>query len=360
MKQKYYNSKALRKLDCDYNLILGERSNGKSFDIKNYCLKRAFENPEKCKFIYLRRWDLEIKKAMVEQYFTDAQIEFITSGEYNSIRVYNSKIYLYNSDDKEAKLCVGYSRALTMEEHYTSGIYTDCENVIFEEFISRNYYLPQEPLKLQQFVSTVARRGKIKVFLIGNTISRVCPYFTEWELKNIPKQKQGTIDIYEHFTDQIDEETGEKINIKIAVEYAENSGKNSKMFFGTSSKMITSGVWQSSEKPHLPGKLLSDYFIMYTFVLDVKNFKFLCRFLVEKYNGAACWYIEPKTTPPKENERIISDKIILSPFATRGLIPLSQNEAKAFEYLKNGEIYFSDNLTGADFDVCIKNIQNMQ
>ena len=43
--------------------------------------------------------------------------------------------------------------------------------------------------------STVDRkRGFVKLWLVGNTISRVCPYLVDWDLlDDIRKQKQGEI-----------------------------------------------------------------------------------------------------------------------------------------------------------------------
>lgn len=361
MKQRYYSSKKIRELDCDYNIILGERSNGKSYDVKNtVCLEDAINDKTgMSKFIYLRRWDLDLKPSLVVQYFADAQVKLMTKGEYDCVNVYNGKVYLAKLNDKnkpENGTVVGYVRALTMAEHYKSGIYEDVKNIIYEEFVTKNQYLAKEPQQLQQFVSTIARRRKVKVWLIGNTISRLCPYFTEWELRNIPRQKQGTIEIYEHKTDQYDED-GNPVTIRIAVEYAENSGKNSQMFFGSSAKMITSGAWQSEEKPHLPKKLSGEnYMPMHEMVVEWAGFRFFCQFLIDMQSGAALWYVEPKTTAIQPNTRTITDRVTIDMYTTRGFIPLAKNEQIAFSYLKQGIIYYSDNLTGADFEACMKQL----
>lgn len=355
MKQKFYRIDRILKTDAQYNIILGERSNGKSYAVKHYCIKEAIEDKNK-KFIYLRRWDLEIKQNLTQQYFADVNIEALTDGRSNCIIVYRGNIYtgFLSEDGKtERQEHIGYCRAISMEQHYTSGNYNDVSNIIFEEFVSRQQYLPKEPMKLMQFVSTVVRRrDNVKVWMIGNTISRVCPYFSEWELKNIPKQKQGTIDIYNHGTDQ-ETENGEKLVIKIAVEYAENSGKNSTMFFGNIAKSITSGLWQSDAKPHLPKKL-HEYICMYDVVIQLCGFSFLARFLLDE-TGASFWYVEPKTKTIKPNTRLVTDQFIPdNSFATYGFRALSPNEKIAFDSLKNGMVCFSDNLTGSEFEQCMK------
>lgn len=359
MRQKYYSINKVKKLNCEYNIVLGERSNGKSYAIKHECAAAAIKNPAKNKFIYLRRWDLELKSGLIEQYFADLNVTALTDNNSDCICVYNKTIYLAKLDEKTNKpvkqTVIGYARALSQDEHYKSGNYTDCSNIIYEEFISNQSYLPREPQRLQQFVSTIARRNRIQVWLVGNTISRVCPYFTEWELRNIPRQQQGTIDIYEHKTDQLND-NGEPITIKIAVEYAENSGNNSKMFFGHSAKAITGGAWQSEEKPHLPKSKDTSYSVMHTLILEWAGFKFLCEFLIDNDTGAVLWYVQPKTTAIQPNTRVITDRTIANSLYTRGFVALSGNENIAFKYINQGVIFFSDNLTGADFDACLRQI----
>ena len=358
MKQKFYRLTNIKKLDANYNILLGERSNGKSYAAKEECIKQAWADPDR-RFILLRRWDLEIKPNLSESYFKDAPIETITGDECDGVSVYMGKIFLTKHDpdtnkDKKIK-CIGYTRALSMEQHYTSGVYNDVQNVIFEEFISRDFYLPQEPLKLMQFISTVARRKKINVYMIGNTISRLCPYFTEWNLTGIPKQKQGTIDIYTYNTSEVTEQ-GDQVSVTIAIEFCENSGHNSNMFFGTGTKMITGGQWQTREVPHLSESIYK-YSELYHLVIKIMNFKFFCRLLSDD-NGAVFWYIEPKTSDIPDGERVITDDdfyIVNHPYASK-FLPLSATEKTALDLMRQGKVCYSDNLTGADFDNCIKRV----
>lgn len=358
MKQKFYRLTNIEKKNAQYNILLGERSNGKSYAVKEKCLSDAWNDQDK-KFILLRRWDLEIKPNLSEAYFKDAPISVITKNECDGVSVYNHKIFLTRFDEKTNKNVkikhVGYTMALTMEQHYTSGVYTDVKNVIFEEFISRDYYLPQEPQKLMQLISTVARRETIKVYMIGNTISRLCPYFTAWNLRNIPKQKQGSIDTYSYKTDQINND-GTPVIILIAVEFCENSGHNSTMFFGSASKMITGGAWQTEELPTLEEPLYK-YSEIYHLFIKVMNFTFFCHLLLDD-NGGAVWYVEPKTTPIHNNERVITDDIfyiVKHPYATK-FEPLSMVESEALQLMRSGKICYSDNLTGSDFRSCIKTL----
>lgn len=356
MKQKYYRLDNILKLKASYNILLGERSNGKSYAVKEHAVKRAWKSDEH-RFIILRRWDTDIKPSLVEQYFADCPLSVITNDEADGVTVYRGRVYLTkhnaetNKDDKIKH--IGYVCALSLEQRYKSASFLDVDCIIFEEFISNTFYLPNEPLTLMNFVSTVARRRLISVFMIGNTISRICPYFTEWQLVNIPKQAQGTIETYSYTTQETDENNN-PIIVNIAVEFCENLSHNSKMFFGSSAGMITTGAWQSKEMPHLEGNKLQDYSLLHIVIFKINGFKFRAEFLLQNDTGICLWFISPKTTEIKKEDRVVTDKPVLyNAITTIGLIPLSENERQAFNYLNEGKVFYSDNLTGTDFENCL-------
>ena len=85
--------------------------------------------------------------------------------------------------------------------------------------MSRGVYIANEPNKLMTFYSTVDRKqGRVKLWLVGNTVSKICPYLSEWGLMDILKhQKQGEIK-----TKIIHNEEND---VKIAIEYCKSSGR---------------------------------------------------------------------------------------------------------------------------------------
>jgi len=350
--------------DANYRMLLGERSNGKSYAVKERGIMNAWNSADD-KFMLFRRWGIEVKASYIEQYFKDAPITAITKNECNTVNCTGGKIFLarYNPESKvkvNSVAHIGYYRDLCGEQHFVSQNFDDVSMGIFEEFISRDYYLPNEPTKLFNFVSTFARRRFVPVYMIGNTISRVCPYFRDWELTRIPRQKIGTIDKYEIHTGDYDDDGNEKIVI-VSVEYCENSGKNSKMFFGKSSEMITSGTWQVKSYPHLEGKI-ENYRIMHKVIFIHTGFKFEMFFMLDNDNQPF-WYVRPF------NDDVTTDKFKTMRFVTHtynetlklkslnvtiGFTPLSPDEKIAFNYLER--IRFSDNLTGTDFNTCLQTI----
>lgn len=342
-KQKFYSIRNLLKENADYNILLGERSNGKSYSVKEYCLGEAYNYENE--LILLRRWQIETKSANIEAYFADAPISAITGGKCNAVTVYRGDLYAsFIDDDGNINRIkhIGKVLHLTGESHYKSMAFPGYTNVIFEEFITTDGYLPNEPTKLFSLISTIARRRKIRVFMIGNTMSRMCPYFAEWQLMNIPKQEQGTIDNYYMPTDQVDE-NGNNIVVKISVEFCENSGNNSKMFFGQSSKMITSGAWECVKKMHLDCKY-SDCKKLYSVTLQDSGFMYTLDLLVKPDKKYVVYGYPSK----KKQTRCISDIESLDYMQTRDFVPLTKGDDIMLKLLKIGNIAFCDNLTGTE------------
>lgn len=342
-KQNYYSCEDILQENADYNMLLGERSNGKSYSVKHQCIDDYIE--KNFGFIYLRRYTVEIKNFMVQSYFNDVDVKKVTKGKYEAIDVYRSGIYLcnYQGDKLVREVQCGLVMALSTATHYKSMSLLQFKNIIFEEFITSELYLDDEPSKLQQLVSTVARREKIRVWLIGNTISRLCPYFNEWQLMHVPTQKQGTIDIYNMKTDQVDE-FNQQIIIKIAVELCANSGANSKMFFGVRSKSITSGTWEAEVQPHIPYKY-DDCNKVYMFTVVKFNMLYACEIL--KHGEEMFIFVHP--TKRINSKRIIQDDYSPDMLTTQRFIALTRGDEVAIKLIKMNKICFSDNLTGSEF-----------
>ena len=372
MKQKYYRLDEINGTGAQYQILLGERSNGKSFAVKEKILHEAYherdffsnEKLNQYQFAYVRRWDADFTRGGFLDYFADyieddkgvKHLQEMTGGEYEIVDYYRGRYYFANIDENGKIIKgkeIGYNFALSMGSRYKSRSYPKVNNVAYEEFITNDGYLPNEPLKLQDLISTIIRRRRGTVYLIGNTISRACPYFSDWGLVGTLKQKVGEIQIYNFLTEQQDE-NGEPIIIKIAVEICENSGNNSKMFFGQSSKMITSGGWQTEEQPHLHEPI--EHYIYHGQVfISFDGLTYRCRILTDNQN-IPFLYVEPHTTEIKSSERLITDKFSLNPNTSTGFL------TSCFKYdtiirrlLHENKIVYSDNLTGTEFKSLLKN-----
>ena len=346
MKKKYYDLSKLLECGCNWNILYGMRSNGKSYAVKEHALKQAFN--KSIKFVYLRRWSEDIKTKDVDTYFDDIDIKKITGGKYTGVMAYQGFFYFSYIDEEVEKEVrgpqIGRYCSLNQGERYKSQVFNDYDIIIFEEFLTDKIYLGSsenpEPRQLIQFVSTVARDRNIKIFMIGNTISRICPYFSEWGLlKGIMQQQPGTIDIY-HLR-------GENGIVDIAVENCEVVETKSKMFFGNTAKQITSGEWEVNDCPKLL-KPYAFYNMLYEIDIQYGEFKYIMQLLADGETGGTFVYIYPNTSRRKI-QRVITNIFNVDPMITNGLNPRIKAECLISECFRSGKVCYSDNLTGTDF-----------
>lgn len=361
----HYNLDNIDKENALINLIWGERSNGKSYQVKHKkaiipFLESMIKNGmNRDRFILMRRLREEITTEKIERYFADVDIASLTNNEYNIITYYRKEVYLGNYNIETGKVKrgekIGYVVALSTEQHYAGASYLDVKNIIFEEFMSRSVYLANEPDKLMNFWNTVDRkRGIVRMWLVGNTISRVCPYLTDWGLQNIvSKQQQGTI-----ITKMLDTgtftEDGESIKIKLAIEYCKSSGKSS-FAIGKHKDMLNKGSWQTEPQPHLP-KSLKEYKLLFRIGFQYKEFRFLADFIKDIESRECVWFIYPHEKDFKDNLLIFSDVVKLNKRYQRNIYDITLKNDKLQKVLntfREGNIFYSSDLCGTDFKQAI-------
>lgn len=359
MKKKYIDLSKFEKKGFPYSIVIGGRSSGKSYWIKRHCIDQAFRDPQH-KFVYLRRYQIEAKAVDVEAYFRDAPVAEITNGTYTKVIVYRGTIFLGSVDPETGKnirgAVVGYIAYLSNEVHFKSQNFNDVQEVIYEEFLTDQGYLYREPEKLQSLISTIARRRKIRIWLIGNTITRVCPYFKEYGIeRKLLEMKPGQIAVCEHKTDQVNED-GEPVVIRIGIYYTEQPDNTSQMFFGAFSKMTTGGVWQTREYPHLPYHY-RDCQKAYNVILKHDSFLFNME-IVRSPKAEYMIFIHPHTGK-MENQRILDKDPDPSPLVSVALDPRRRGDRLMKHLYDCGKVFYSDNLTGADFEGVMKEIKSL-
>lgn len=285
--------------DAFYYLAIGERSNGKTYSSLDYCLDRYEKNAEQ--FAYVRRWGEDIRKKNLSELFSghtetgSIQRHF---PEWTQVYYGSSKFYLEKVTDEgttRSEEPIGFAFDLNSMEHYKSISFPRVTTIIFDEFMSRNGYLPNEWILFMNMLSTIIRhRNNVKIIMLGNTVNKFCPYFTEMGLNHIKDMKPGTIDLY-HYGDS---------NLTVAVEYTGTSvkqgGKASDVYFSFDNpelKMITGGDWEIAIYPHLeqkyrPKDVITNFFIQ--FEEDTLHGEVIC------LDTGPFIFIHNKTTPIKD------------------------------------------------------------
>lgn len=348
--QEHWNIKPILKYNAIYNIIFGERSNGKTYGTQEHCIKDWFENGRAMALI--RRFDEDFTGKRGTNMFMplvkDGNIKRLTNGEWEGVKYYSSRWYLTKPDaenkDKiivqKEPFCYGFS--LSAMEHDKSTTYPTIKNIMFDEFITRGYYLQDEFVLFMNVLSTIIRRKTdVKIFMLGNTVNKYCPYFAEMGLKHIKEMKQGTIDFYRI----------PSAGTTIAVEYCASLLKSSpaNKYFAFDNKkleMITSGAWEIDIYPHCPIKY-SKKDILFTYFIEFDTALLQCE-IVSK-DGNYFTYIHEKTTPIKDpdNDLIYTQRFDPRPNYKRKITkPRTELEKKITEFYVKDKIFYQDNEIG--------------
>lgn len=352
-KVKYYDVAHLIKdyPDAYYYMAFGERSNGKTYSALRYALERYFEHGEQ--FAYIRRYGEDVKKKNLQNLFgahiENGVIEKLSNGEFSLVDYSIGKFVAYRFDDETGKIDkdkepMGFAFDLNSTEHHKSISYPKVTTVIFDEFLSRNGYLPNEFVLFMNTLSTIIRsRNNVKIFMLGNTVNKYCPYFKEMGLEHIQSQKPGTVDIY-HYA-----QTG----LQVAVEYcdpiAKRGGKSSDVYFAFDNpqlQMITGGAWEISIYPHLniryrPKDVVVNFFIEFD--------KSLLHGELVTTSTDYFIFIHPKTTPIKDEENDIVYTDTPSERWNYKVGISNQNDKLSrtiCDFIFQNRVFYSDNETG--------------
>lgn len=343
---KYYSLKKILKKNATYNIIFGERSNGKTYASLQYVLENYFNKGEQ--FVYVRRWSEDIKPKRMSNLFNSHLdlLEQLSGGKYTGIYYRVGVFYLCTFDEHGKPIyndndILGFAFSLSETEHNKANSYPKVTTIIFDEFLTSNYYLPDEFILFMNTISTVVRnRTNVKIFMLGNTVNKFCPYFSEMGLTNILKQKQGTIDVYNY---------GES-KLTVAVEYADNTKRFKKnnyyfAFDNPKLKMITGGAWELNIYPHAPVKFKPKD-ILYTYFIDFSDQLYQCE-IVNVQNNIFT-YIHIKTTDIKnKNDLIYSLDYKPSMYYNRSILnPQNEIEKKITWFFVHDRVYYQDNDVG--------------
>lgn len=354
MSSKFYRLDKILKYNAKYNVIVSGRSDGKTFACLEYIIKKFFESGEKDQGAIIRRWQDDFTGKRGQQMFSALVQEGIvtkySNGKWNNVKYYASKWYFcrYNAEKSEMEavdeypFCYGF--AITAQEHDKSTSYPNIRNILFDEFITRGGYLPDEFVLFCNVLSTIIRqRDDVTIFMCGNTINKFCPYFSEMGLKHVEQMEIGSIELYKY---------GES-GLTVAVEYP-NVGrlhkKKSNTYFAFDNpklQMITGGDWELEIYKHVPRKFLPKE-VVFQFFISFDNHLLHCE--VVEGNDDLFVSVHPKTTPIKfETQDLVYSTVINNgyPNVRKSFLKPVDNMDRRIAMLYNmGKFFYSDNETG--------------
>ena len=346
---KYYSLNKINKKNATYNVIFGERSNGKTYATLKQVLENYFSDGSQ--FAYIRRWSVDVQPKRMNNLFNaiieDGYLEKLSGGKFTAIFYRTGRFYLCTYNDKGKPIyneedIIGYAFSLSENEHNKANSYPRVTTIIFDEFLTNKIYLPDEFILFMNTVSTIVRqRTNVKIYMLGNTVNKFCPYFKEMGLTNILTMKQGTIDVY----------TYGETRLKVAVEYADSKKKFKKnnfyfAFNNPKLKMITGGAWELNIYPHAPVKWKPKN-IIFTYFIDFNDSIYQCEIINKEANVFT--YIHEKTTPVKNPDKDIIYTLDYNPkinYNVNILKPLTDYQNKITWFFTHDRVYYQNNNVG--------------
>lgn len=354
-KEKFYSLDNILEKRCQYNMIIGERSNGKTYAVEKYIIERAWKYHEQGAIIRRYRLDFQGKRggAMFAPLVENGEITEITGGEWTGVYYYASQWYFCRRaetdenriEKSEEPFC--YAFALTEMEHDKSSGYPGVTTIMFDEFMSRMGYVADEFVLYMNTLSTIIRyRDNVKIFMLGNTVTKDCPYFKEMGLDHIQKMEQGTIDVY----------TYGQSKLKVAVEFCGSSDKKARkkpsdVYFAFNNPRLqmitgTGHVWELGIYPHKPIDFTPKD-IKFIYFISYNDNLLQCEIVMSgNYNFT---FIHPKTTDLRHPEKDLIFDTESNPLYNysrklgQGTSPIM---SRIVTYYRDEKIFFSDNETG--------------
>lgn len=353
MKDKYYSLDAILEKNATYNVIFGERSNGKTYAVLEYALKEFWKHRKQLAIV--RRWTDDFIGKRGQMMFASLEcngkgeniVSKVTEGEYTNIYYFASKWYLCRYDEETGKRIMfetpfAFGFSITAQEHDKGTTYPNLDIILFDEFLTRTTYVPDEFVLFMNVISTIIRqRTNVKIFMLGNTVNKYCPYFHEMGLKHVKNMKQGSIDLYSYGDSKL----------TVAVEYVRpnKDGKASDYYFAFDNpklQMITGGAWELEIYPHCPMKYEHKHIVFEYFILF--DGEILHAEIIQK-DGCLFTFIHPKTTPIKDDERdiVFDTERSAKPNRIQNFLkPTNKLHMRILETWKNQKVFYADNETG--------------
>lgn len=327
----------------DIYMLLGQRSDGKTYGALQECIKAACADG--IPSAYIRRFSESLTKANIQDLCRPqhANIKKYSGGKWDSAVYRSKRFYFAKHEDDEIIVSNEpflYCFPINTWENSKGPDSGQFAFIIFDEYISVNKYIPNEFTAFQNVLSSVMRnRGGTQLIMLGNPINQICPYFDEFDIEP-GKIKQGDI-IYRISRD------GFKLKFVYIPAMELRHRKNAGFFsFGKEDSSITSGYWEFGQFPRLPGGLYKKAEHIYTFNIIFKRQSATAEIMV--YNGTVFTFFRPANIDRILDDvetRIYSDVHMWNENVFCAWV-LDDVSAVVEKCRKENRLYFSDNKTG--------------
>ena len=354
--QMFYDITPIDNTDAVYRMIIGQRSNGKTYSVCKHMVEDYFSKGHRS--AYIRRWDEDIQPKHLASLFAPHYklIEELSGGKYNSVFYRAKEFHLCYIDEEGKKLaqdpeafCI--TASINTAEHTKGQDRGEIHIILFDEFMTRGGYLQNEFVQYCNLLSSLIRnREDAIIYMCANTVNRYCPYFKEMGLKDVETMPQGQVYVY----------TYGNMDLTVAVEYCDPFKSTEKVaskyfaFDNPQLEMITSGKWELMMYPRPAYKIFEED-IKYRFYIHFGE-NMLCGEIVKPsskpHNNDLFIFIHPQTKDIDIDDKTVlyTDEFTTSICHVRFLKdqPTELHRLIAQLFVKKS-VCFSDNETG---EVC--------
>ena len=260
----YYNIAPIDATGAIYRLIVGQRSNGKTYSVCKHIVEDYFNDGKIG--AYIRRYEESITPKNLQSLFNPhlQLIWELSEHKWNSI-FYRAKEFHLCAIDSEGKIiakddtafCI--TAAINTSENTKGEDRGEVHTIVFDEFMTRSGYLNNEFVRFMNLLSTLIRdRENAVIYMLANTVNKYCPYFSEMGLKNIDKLAQGEIAVYNYGSSDL------TVAVELCDEVQATKHTASKYFAFNNPQlqMITRGAWEFQIYPRPPYKILPEDIIL--------------------------------------------------------------------------------------------------
>lgn len=349
--KEHYSIREVFQREALYYMIFGERSDGKTYSVLEFALWAYWLFGYECAIIRRYEEDFVGKRgqAMFKNHIENDVISKITNGEWTTVYYYSSQWYLAKFENGKivhASDPFCYAFSLGAGEHDKSTGYPNVKIILFDEFLTRTRYIPDEFILFVNVISTIIRkRGDAVIFMCGNTVNQFCPYFAEMGITKVRKMEQGDIDIYTYGTSDLTvavQRTGIKDKSK-------RKSKASDKYFAFDNpklNMITNGAWEIAVYPHLPQKYKPSN-ILFTYFIKYNEFIMQCEII--NIGEDYFTYIHRKTSELQNNKSdiVFTPDYNPSPYYRRKITkPADEIGHKIYWFFVNDKVFYQDNELG--------------
>lgn len=351
------------KKECHYNICFSERSTGKTTNVGLLIIEQYLQNGMQS--VYIRRHDKDVtRRSMLDTFGNIVPLLPRITDRWNDVVYDSRRFYLRLVDEdtgeeieRDTKPFI-YVLSLSIQDSTKSVFNNNNIGIIwFEEFITRDRYIPDEFVRFQNLISTCVRlKAQAIIIMTANTTNPYCPYFEDMGLYKVRNQKINTIDVY----------TYGNSGLRVAVEYGGGvkTKKESNIYFAFDNprlEMIKNGSWEIASYPHPSWHTAMDDIVIddIWFVMSDRT----ARASIRLQCGTGVMYMLIVPTNTTEDEIKLKPSTLI--FADRENIKKQYNlffttniGKLVLALFQRGDVYYADNMVGEminNFLQCYRN-----